>query len=545
MAANDKVMFKVGLQAAIDKMINDKTGYSIGTFYLTSDSDRLYVGQATGLQLLNKSVKVVPNEAGLPTSPHKDDFAYLSQENVLAVYDGKKWIQINPDTNTIITAITKQVKEATGGGATITTTVSTKTGDNTDSIKGTDITIIGDAGAKVEQNGTDGIKVTGDTYTLNSTIPASDSVDIKLTSALGQKESSINVTAGNNVQITGAEGKITVSATDTKLESVNAACSTNGELTIQVKDTSGGIGKKDTVTLGYKINDIFYGVNHEGNLPIYTKEQVDKLFTDLNPMKYVGTIGSSGTYNISPTDFNKVLEGTTPFNISSGDMFLVSGEVIYATGKTAKTGDVLIASGTEEKGIITGNITWNYVPSGDDTILDTESKVKANASDNSLTIFNKTGTDDKEAGQIKITQGTAITMSSKVEDSDPTNKITDNRLNVTINHADIECAKPVAESIPLSKDNRTFNAVKNLEVSPQGHVTKIETEKITAAIYNPGPDVITNETAGVKVAHSIYENGQAIYDNTSFFTVASDSLSIKKDTNSATKFTVDLLWGSF
>ena len=100
MALNDKVMFKLGTQAKIDEMITKKTGYSIGTFYLTKDSDRLYVGQATGLKLLNKSVQVVDTEEGLTTLTaswgadklsHKDDLAYISGKNILAYFNGTGW----------------------------------------------------------------------------------------------------------------------------------------------------------------------------------------------------------------------------------------------------------------------------------------------------------------------------------------------------------------------------------------------------------------------------------------------------------------------
>ena len=63
MAANDKVMFKLGTQASVNEILAGTRNYQVGTFYLTSDSDRLYVGQAGGLKLLNKSVRVVQNEA--------------------------------------------------------------------------------------------------------------------------------------------------------------------------------------------------------------------------------------------------------------------------------------------------------------------------------------------------------------------------------------------------------------------------------------------------------------------------------------------------
>lgn len=98
------VSFKRGLQANLPT-----TGVE-GAFYLTTDTNRLYVGKAGGvLELLNQGVKVYDNWAAisnLPTSnPElsvKGQIYYAQAENILCTYDvsNKKWVQINPDTDT-------------------------------------------------------------------------------------------------------------------------------------------------------------------------------------------------------------------------------------------------------------------------------------------------------------------------------------------------------------------------------------------------------------------------------------------------------------
>lgn len=115
------VMFKRGTQAALNTLING-TGdrFVNGSFYLTSDTNRLYVAQsASNLVELNKSITVVPNVSSLPQSDVEvGQFYYISGTNthtdtanggnngnilavVTAVTNGvPQWTQVNPDTNT-------------------------------------------------------------------------------------------------------------------------------------------------------------------------------------------------------------------------------------------------------------------------------------------------------------------------------------------------------------------------------------------------------------------------------------------------------------
>lgn len=375
MALNDKVMFKLGTQAKIDKMITDKSGYDVGTFYLTKDSDRLYVGQATGLKLLNKSVQVVETEAGLESLTaswgtdalsHKDDLAYISGKNILAYFNGKGWTQINPDHNDQLQSVLVNVEDATKG-AKVTTEVTVG-----EIVKSDAVTITGANGAKVESaNNGKTVAITGDTYTMAVNADKTNDVDIDLTSALGQAPSKVHIVGGTNVTVSKgtANNTINIEAKDTTLSEGVASITPAGELTIEFSDTAGN-NPSTNVTLGAYLDDGFHAIGGnteetKSQWPVYTKNQVDDKFKTLNPMRYRGTLGSSGQHDIT-TDFNLV-DGLT--DVSSGDMFLVSGSAKYGTGKTAKSGDILIASGTENNdGVFddTHPITWNFIPSGDE-----------------------------------------------------------------------------------------------------------------------------------------------------------------------------------
>jgi hypothetical protein len=96
------ILFKRGLQSALPKTAQD------GVFYLTTDTNRLYVGQSDSSApvLLNQTVQIVPDVSYLPGKSNNingikttNDFYYCAEENILAVYTGTEWKQINPDHN--------------------------------------------------------------------------------------------------------------------------------------------------------------------------------------------------------------------------------------------------------------------------------------------------------------------------------------------------------------------------------------------------------------------------------------------------------------
>lgn len=554
MAANDKVMFKFGTQASVNEILAGTKNYQVGTFYLTSDSDRLYVGQAGGLKLLNKSVRVIQNEAELEslTTKHPDDFVYLSKENILAVYNGTKWTQINPDTDTVVTAITKAVGDVSGG-VKVTEEITNKTGKTDSTVTANEISITGEKGAQVAKNGNTGIKITGDTYTLSSTAPDGNAVDVTLTSALGQAASTINVSGGENITISGSANDLTIAAKDTVLKTVDVACPANGkgELTVTVADTAGN-SKSGMIKLGYKIDGKSYYINDPTDLPVYTKEQVNNRLNTLNPMRYMGTIGKGGTYSLD-SSYKVLNTNADVVNVCNGDMFLVAGEVTYAAGKVAKKGDLLIAQGTEDatdaNGVtyISGTINWEWVPSGNDQTLDTSTLFKVDTSTNKMTVYSVSNlsSEENQIGLIQLEEGTGIDLVTT------TNDTTANQLITTISHSNVDCATSTDTTKQLKSGDKEFTVVKELNINGQGHATKLVTQNIKAVTYLPGPDAVSDltgladGTTGVKLKHNLYENGTDLVEKEDAYTqIISSSLEVKKGT-AGSDVSIDLVWGSF
>lgn len=552
MALNDKVMFKLGTQAKIDKMIADKTGYSVGTFYLTKDSDRLYIGQATGLKLLNKSVQVVETEAGLESLTaswgtdalsHKDDLAYISGKNILAYFNGTGWTQINPDHNDQLQSVLVNVEDATKG-AKVTTEVTVGS-----IVKSDAFTVTGANGAKVERVDGNNIKVTGDTYTMAVNADKTNDVDIDLTSSLGQAPSKVHLVGGNNVTVSKgtADNTINIAATDTTLSEGVSSIDNTGKLTIEFSDTAGN-NPSTNVTLGAYLDDGFHAIGGnteetKSQWPVYTKNQVDDKFKTLNPMRYRGTLGSSGQHDIT-TDFNLV-DGLT--DVSSGDMFLVSGSAKYGTDKTAKSGDILIASGTEnDDGVFDGThpITWNFIPSGDEQALDTKYTFTVDKSTNTMTIYSSLNGTENNVGKIQLLAGSDITLSTTTNDT-PAGGGDKNQLLTTIAHAALfDATKNISKSTAnLTQANNTFNAIKNITVNKNGHVTAIETETVNPITYTPGPGAVDAIDKGVKFSYSLNAGNEAVTDKNAYFNLTSTTLSVTA-ASSATA-SVELLWGEF
>lgn len=542
--ANEKVMFKLGTQSALEKLTAAQI--QVGTFYLTSDTDRLYVGQESGLKLLNKTVQVVPTLSSLPTNPYKEDFAYIADKNILAVYTGTEWKQINPDTNSYITSIDEVIASETNGASVATTINQTTAGGVPGSVASNKVKILGNTNKSVKveaDTDNDAIKITGDTYTLSSSVATEGSnvniktATVKLSSALGQSESAVKVQAGSaNVSINAIDGGFTIDSKDTQLKDVSIIGTNDatGVVTIEVTDTANN-SKEASINLGYKVGNKFVGITTDGNpvkLDVYTTKEVDDKFKTLNPMRYIGTIGSSGLYTIAS---GKVVtrQGAVDQPVSSGDMFLVAGTISYGSG-TAKQGDLLIASGEENDDGILDTIIWNYVPSGDDVSPDTTYVFEADAAQNSWDVL-KDGTDS--AGKIQLKAGTAINVSSTADGAGK-------ELTTTITHADVDCAKPAAATQTLSTAAPTFDAVKSIEVNAQGHITKLETERVTTNVYKPGADAINTVENGVKISHTLMENGTTTIENPdAYFNITSTTLNVAQSGDAGVG--IELLWGSF
>lgn len=112
--------FLSGSQADLNKYLLDsediKSGQAIeGAFYLTYDTHRLYIGGQITYENSNSetvtAVIPIPVNAGILSVSTLEDlpsiqeanpgeFYYVSNNNILCMFNGSQWVQINPDTDT-------------------------------------------------------------------------------------------------------------------------------------------------------------------------------------------------------------------------------------------------------------------------------------------------------------------------------------------------------------------------------------------------------------------------------------------------------------
>lgn len=538
------VKFKLGTQASLNTLKASQKGWEVGTFYLTSDSSRLYIGQADELALLNKSVEIYTNLAALKaktTTSTEGDIAYCVTENVLAYYNGTTWNQINPDDDTILTALTQVVSSVTDG---VKITTGGTNSDAGKSVTAADVTITGAKGAKVAMANNKALTITGDTYTLNvqEHADATNDIDLVLDSAL-QDASTVHIKGGDNVTITKVtdSNSIQIAAKDTKLNDISLGLGANGELQVGASDTgTTNVLKKQK--LGYFVDGSYYGIGSDTkqvDLPVYSKDQVDALINKLDGMTYRGTIGTSGTTFTMDASFN-VLKGGTATDIHIGDMFLVQGgNLTYATGQTAGTGDLLIATAKDKKsetnGVLAiGDVEWTYVPSGDDAQIDTTYIFKAEGATDSMTVTSSNG--GGVVGKIAFTEGNGIVI-----DSTDNGGKAPNQLSVTIKH-DTYDTTPTTDGKSLTNGG-TFDVIDSVTYD-NGHITGINTKTIQTLEYKPGPDSATRDDATntVTVAHTLQAGTSLVSDKNAKMVLKSDTLKL---TASGSTVTADLVWGSF
>lgn len=526
------VLFKKGLQNNVPVA----SGAVDGTFYLTTDTRRLYVGTEGGKAVpLCETVQIVADVASLPKTDAiiKGDFYYATKENILCIHNGTEWVQINPDTNTnsYLASVTQTVKAPTAeelveilnvyqmGGdsqATYNTTFSLKAGNGVDlGVAGSVITVSAttyDLEASVANNKRAEIKLKGSDNTTDTVILTGENVAFKA----GDESNEIIITAdkqvdtkytidataeneGYNVILTGTDG-----STDTAL--------INPEF--QVKD------EKGAATSGVKIEK---GV---AVLDTYSTGAIDKLLAGLNAMTYKGTIGKDGSTTTKPA---------TP---KAGDTYMVATDGAIVSG--SKVGDLVIATGTEVNGVIPeANVTWELIPSANDT--DTLVQLQKITNGVKLKETNGNGGDK---GTLTFENGTktqAVVSGSGTSTS------------VKFDHTGSAATQATGTAqTQVPNKSLAVNVVTGVEEDGLGHVTKVTTTPVTFKDTDTKvgafTTTLTDGTQEATVAHNIQlvdaDGGNVGNVITTSYKIKSLNDNLKVDVAN-NQVEMNFVWGSF
>lgn len=532
------VMFKRGLSTALPA-----TGVD-GTFYLTTDTNRLYVCNAKNeLVELNQSINTVPTLGDLPSGTsgaQKGQYYYVSGSNVLAYYDGTQWKQINPDTK-----LTAKEQHNTGAAITDGYKISTRVEDTIGneskgnfSIKGSDAITVTGTGTEITVDAHD-TKYTLDTEstTHNSKAAAKIVLDSDVT---GETAQEVLFVGGDNVTIDVVKDgnntvgvKINAAQDDGMFNTgVSEAFDANGKHTTTVTDGNGPItstGVTPTITYGNGKSAVF--ANGTAALDVYDKAQVDGLISMADAMHYMGTVSSS--------------DATTKLDIKNaqnGDTYKASTYINNGT-VVAQIGDLIIAKGTEgDNGKLTTGV-WEVIPSGDSQVVN----VTANATTHQITIEDNAAGSSGNLGSIKLVDGGEnIKLTSTASDG--------KNLVTTIAHDTAGTAKATltgstTDVTQTEQTSKEFEAITSLSYDANGHIVSANKTKLTVVdTHNELTAINVTSTGGASddtIGTAVEVTTQVVMSDgnkSGKFKLDSDTLRLKQ--NSAT-VSIDMVWGSF
>lgn len=527
------VGFKLGTQAKVDALLKTPgTSVVEGSFYLTSDTHRLYIGQKataddTNAQLfaVNEGVITVDTIEDLPkvsaddSSVYAGRFYYVTNGNILCVYNGKSWVQINTNTDTYVNSHSYSVE-----GGTITDKIGLSNGGDVNAT----FTVEGANGIQITGTGTT-LTITGDKYSLSSTV-ADNKATVKLDSANTADDTSVVLAGGDNVTITQNTDtkEVTIESKDTKLTGLTGAAAAEG-FTITGHNSDGGNTTAATINpqikVGKTTQPIAKFVNGTATLDVYSTKDIDDKMKALNAMVYKGTLGKAGTVETLPTT-----------NICVGDTYLAAEDVTI-NEHTVYAGSLIIARGTEDDSgfITTGTLVWDIVES----TKDADTQYSFQAIEGGIKLH---GTAGGNTGQLVVEGGTDVSVSTSKTDASANQTLTVNHKAVTRT----DSADAVLDQI---KNGETpITVITGVTTSETGHVTGVKTQKITLQDSNTTLTSVSNAvaaTGNIATVTSTVKGTLGTGAETSAagtFKVASTSMTV---TGSSNQVNIDLTWGTF
>lgn len=554
------IQFLLGTQANLEKYIAGTTKAAEGSFYLTNDTHRLYVGTASGTAVpVNEGVITVPSVDSLKTiTAHPGEFYYVSGGNILCVYTGSEWVQINNNTNTYLTK-TDATVSLVDQVATITTnyTLNTGTSDISDSWN----LAVAD-GIKVSIDAaTDKVILTGVVNNSFGVSAASNIATVTLKDSFNNEKSFKVKTADDMTMTVDADGD----AVSLKVKNMS-----NTKMEVTPKSAGFEIGVTDimgtqsatlnpSIKVGASADETKHQtlnfVNGTATLPVYTAKEIDDIKLALNAMTYRGLVATSAsTGGNAPTQAWATVKAASA---EIGDTYLFSEQVTDGSNIYSK-GTLAIARGTETNGVIpAGNVIWDFVEStvNTDTKYSLNNQATATGAAGFVQLVGSLGGTTEPGKKVFFEDGTAITASVTVDN--------DGHAHVSFNHVGITATKSTGTTTQSAatystaddkaENTTTITAIESITVNAQGHITNFKTNTITlkdtnAVIGSVGMSVGAASAANeVTVTSSVALKdgaGTSMTARTGSFKMKSDTL-VFNQKDSGTSLGIDLVWGSF
>lgn len=570
----DKVMFKLGPQTRIPA-----NGAAVnGTFYLTSDTHRLYIGQGNNAVPINAGVTFCDNFAELTaatTGETEQNLAgrvfFLKDTNILCVRSNGKWAQINSDTKleSALTEVVKIPDTSDGEGVRVTTQVVDSVGKAVQapfSIKpktGNVKVYAGKDGKTVEIEVSDGA-----TYDLtsveikkkkNENDPESEEVTVEGASLVLTGSNSttdkVDIHGVGSVSISNTANGILATGTEYTLESVTTSAQDKG-FNVAVGINNGG-SENNTffpqIKYGATPQTVDFikdttvdstGKTGIATLDVYTKGEVDSLFSSADAMVFKGAV--SGVTELPNSAENGQTYKYTGTIIAMSDAKDANTRIDSSAG-WINSGDLFIASGKEVNNSLTDDWKWIHVPAGDDERY----SLGKNSKGIGIALNVAGGLSDATAGDLVFNKDNWITL---------TDAYVDKTTTINIGHKLV--AKDASTNVTVSSTNTSDQAsagpdgnttleipVITPTVDAAGHITSLSqiTYKVIDSHNRLNKDETSLTVAGsngtIKITPKIVMgDGETSIDANMAFSLKSESLTL---TTADKVITAELEWGQF
>lgn len=570
----DKVMFKLGLQTNIPangKAVN-------GTFYLTSDTHRLYIGQGNNAVPINAGVTFCDNFAELTTKTTGETeqnlagrMFFLKNDNILCVRSNNTWVQINSDTklDSAQAEVAKILNTDDGKGACVTIQVQDTIGTNVKApfnIKpktGNVKVYAGEDGKTVEIGVSDGA-----TYDLtsaeikkkkNENDPESEEVTVEGASLVLTGSNSttdkVDIHGAGSVRISNTTDGILATGTEYTLDNVTTSAQDKG-FNVAVSINNGG-SKNNTffpqIKYGATPQTVDFikdttvdsaGKTGIATLDVYTKGEVDSLFSSADAMVFKDAV--SGVTELPNSAENGWTYKYTGTIIAMSDAKDANTRIDSSAG-WINSGDLFIASGKEVNNSLTGDWKWIHVPAGDDERY----SLGKNSKGIGIALNVAGGLSDATAGDLVFNKDNWITLTDAYADK-----------TTTINIGHKLVAKDASTNVTVSSTNTSDQAsagpdgnttleipVITPTVDAAGHITSLSqtTYKVIDSHNRLNKDETRLTVAGsngtIKITPKIVMgDGETSVDANMAFSLKSESLTL---TTTGKVITAELEWGQF
>lgn len=458
------VSFKRGLSTALSNVAVED-----GVFYLTTDTNRLYVGQGSNLAELNQSVTTYATWADMEANApkQKGQFYYAIQENVLACYlpELNKWQQINPDHNdnddTYVSSLSVgSADKSETGKLKYTITVGQKTKHQ------------GKAETTVTPNITGQLEISSaDLNAIASHVAVGVAADaitgnengfvLKTTGSGADADTNIAIVGGDNVNVGRSEnGKtITIKSHDTKTSIKSVSAGNDGRIGVTYAQDNEEHTAYSNAELYYKITvdgTTETTINNQGSLgTFYSSSKVDELIrqaaANMNAMTYKGVVASD-TF------------ATTVAGAQKGDTYKANGEIVIGS-QTAKTGDLIIYKGDDlADGNRPENTDFDVIPSGDEI----DSQFELSGTNNAIVLTNTTNKNNPAAGSVSVSGADGISA-----------EVAGNALSIKHTNTVTDGAGSVGESGNVSPAAGNSFTIPSISYDAQGHITSASNVTVT------------------------------------------------------------------